>query len=1333
MGTQGVQDRRPLNVSVQPDGEHLTVLLTDCRSISRHARGPFDSAHLQELAAVVRTGPGTPEAAAAAAALFAALFPGAVGQWLRQAPPGPLNLLIAPPLDALPWELAAADDEPLGERFAFSRQLVDDEAPMAEPLERPRVSRLRVLRLLAPGAACGEALEGERIALREVPSAGLMPDDLRALLAEHEVVQLTGIDQSLTGMLQEEAATWRAGPALFAIEAGPSERIAALARMACRLGTALLVHAATGPGGARGIDAVCRALSQACSIGEAVRQARRELSGAELRLYGDAAPVPVRRSLAAPAEDSLRQVTTLSFDLVDSTRLLQQLGSEHYSELLAGFHARCTGIVRRHGGVSDDPQGDDGIMSYFGFPVAHEAAPVHAVRAGLEIAAAVADLGVQVRVGIATGRVAIKAGQPVGVAIHLAARLQSLATPGTVALSQATQGLVRHRFALEPIAAAAMLKGIDGPQTVYRVLHALGPDAGDRPSDSLPRLTPFIGREYELALLADHWEASRGGARRAVFVCGEAGIGKSRLVHEFRRTLRHRAEDSLVLRCLPDGQASAFHALTEWMRRLIKLQAGEAPASQLEKIAAALPAALDAADAVPLLAALLSVPAGDGRAPPVGPPELQRERTLALLLAWFDERARLAPVCLVVEDVHWIDPSTREFLSRLVARTQAVPLLLLCTVRSEADPGWRPDSHEPMVLRGLSSQAARWLVEQACGEASLPPGLVRTLAARADGVPLFLEESARMAVELGATHARSEAPAPIDVPASLQDLLMARLDQLGNAKPVAQLGAVLGREFPAALLEAVLAHASTPQPIRDAPTQLALLERSGLLLRIEDPGGLRYAFRHALLRDTAYQSLWERDRQQVHRVLARVIAERFPALAERQPELLARHCAEAGLDAEALVHWEAAARRAAARSAHDEAISHLRSALAVLARRPADGERDATELRLQLLLASRYIATEGYGADQVERVYARAAQLCEARDDPNALLKVELGLEGYHFMRGNFARAGQIAERAAGMAERSHDPMHRMQADWALAHIRFHLGGAAAAVEQMDRCLVAYHQQQHRPSAVQDVGVMCLCYSAWGQWELGHADDALRRVRAVLRLAHDIDHKFSLGEAYGFAASVHHFRGETAAAMQCAERALAICEEGGFAVWLAHARVMHGRLLAENGDFDAGLAEMQDGYALWLRTGAMVTRPFYLALQAEGLALAGRPAEGLPLLAQALELIARNGERYHEAEIRRLTGELGLQDAARLGKDGNGAAERWLREAHALALRQGKRAFVLRSATGLARLWAMQGRGQEAAALLGPALAAVSEGLDTRDLRAARQALSALGQDAAVP
>jgi predicted ATPase len=708
------------------------------------------------------------------------------------------------------------------------------------------------------------------------------------------------------------------------------------------------------------------------------------------------------------------------------------------------------------------------------------------------------------------------------------------------------------------------------------------------------------------------------------------------------------------------------------------------------------------------------------------PADRRRQLTVDLLVTLAQQRLRDRPGCWIVEDTHWLDPSTAEFLDRLVAATHEMPLLILATARSDAELQWRLRfAVYEAELQSLSPELSRAMVLGACGDRRLPAEVVQLIAARTDGVPLFIEESTRMAIDLSADEDHFGSGA-MPVPATVVDLLTARLDRLGAAKQVAQVGATIGREFPLALLQAVLRHPGCPVGAHDASAPLAELERAGMLLTKDDGGVVRYAFKHALMRDAAYGSLLERDRLRLHQVIAGVINERFADLAERQPELLAYHYTEAGMDAEALRCWEAAVRKAASRSAHAEAIGHVDSALAVLMRMPNTPERCRHELHLQLLLVPRLIATRGYGAERVERTCARAMELATLLGDESAVMRVLLGLEGYHFMRADFEKARSYALDAGARSGGSGGALQRVRTQWALANIRMHQGEMEQAVQEMDACRAEYLRLEHRPEAVQDPGVMCLCYSAWSLWELGFPDEARARVVAVVAQAEQMQHKFSIGEAYGFHAAVLHFRGENREALESAERAVKTCEDNGFGVWLAHARVMRGRVAAELGDVAAGIEEMRRGYELWADSGAVVTTPFYLAMRAEGLALDHRPEDGLALLEQALAIVNRTGERYYEAEIRRLMGQLTLQSAARAGLDRSAEAESWMLQALEFARSRKLGLLALRACINLADLWHAQGRGEEALATLEPAYRAIEGGAGTRDLLNAQARLAVM-------
>ena len=1351
-------DTPSLTLTVLLDDTVVSMALSDGRAIGHIGSKVLPSGFLHSLHTPPLANP-----LALGTHLASQLFPEKIRQFLMHSRPRGLCLQLDENLLGVPWEMAYDGSHYLGEKFQTSRRIVSDAALAPSVRLDPHRETLRVLLLqalgstLAHSAYCAALANSIQLtpglALTTITAEHAQSLDRASLLRladDHDVVHCIGpMETSLAPLGDSTVLSWtdlaRQAKTAQLLVFDHATVAAAQAQtpwlhMACRRGVPVLAYESRcgAPGHPDFMYQVYQGLTQGLPLGETVRLARvdairhgthanSDASPWTAALYGDAGLVLRPSADRTGLDDNLRQVTAMCCDLVDSTNLLGTWGAERYSDMLDSYHAACAGIVARWGGMSDDPQGDDGIMCYFGVPLAYEDSVARALRAGLEILQAVAQLGVQVRIGVVTGHVVVKAGQPIGVSLHLAARLQSIARPGTLVASDSTRQIVKDKFVFERLIDLPRLKGFPLAVSAYQVLGEASDHAMPR-SEAASQRTPFVGRDAELKLIESHWSGVQTSGLRAVLVSGEAGMGKSRLASEFRRTLYARGHKTIEFRCTPEHAHSAFHPLIDLMRSRLRLQDDDSTEAKLARIQARLPDTAQEGD-LALVASLLSVAADGHLAPVPFSAEKQRQRTLDVLVSWLVFESRSGPVCLVVEDLQWIDPSTRECVHRLMAEGAQAPVLVLLTLRSELAPPHDPGFavHE-VPLKGLSAASTRAMILTACGPCAVPGDMVQLLADKADGVPLFIEESARMLMDLGVQPHSMDATlaARFTVPTTIQDLLMARLDRLASAKPVAQVGATVGREFSLQLLQAVLAHETSPIGLNHLPAQLAALVRSGLVVEKGDTANPRYFFKHALVRDAAYESLWERDRKRLHRTIANVVREQFPDMAQTQPELLAHHFAQSGNDAQALEYWERAARRAASRSAHMEAINHLRSGLALLARLPPVSERDRSELRMQLMLAGQLITTHGYGADPVGQAYERAAELCQRAGDEAAQMKTLLGLEGYHFMRADFDRAHVIARQAAVVLADSADPMRKIQLQWAVGNLLFHQGEFAVAIEHMDSCLAAYSQLQHHPRMVQDPGVMCLCYSAWALWEIGKADQALERALKVVAMAEQLDHKFSMAEAYAFCASVHLFRGEHAEALDCATRSRDICSEGGFAMWLSYAQLLHGRLVAALGDPEAGVLEMRHAYTQWLATGAIVTRPLYLAMQAEGLALAGRPDEGLALLAEAFDLVSHYKEHYHEAEVRRLTGELILQSARVHGLDRQLEAQQWLLGALEFAHQHQHPAAALRSATSLARLWATQGGHADAQRVLKMEYDGVTEGFDSRDVQAAGSMLQHL-------
>jgi class 3 adenylate cyclase/predicted ATPase len=1352
----------------------VAMMLSDSRSVAYSLHATATDSLLDELPRaaealqVPSTEPLLPNMRRLGADLYDQFFRGPIRQYLAGSPTTYLSLQIQESLLRVPWELAFDGEVFLAEKFLVSRQVL---SRRQQPLPHEMRAASGEMRVLLIGSSPAAPVSGPycQLLAQHISNAnyGVTPtlaavEDGRQiildLIPEHDVVHYLGAVSGAAApqgditwwdgtksVTVRDLARLRRTPQLIVCEIAPApadreanfSRAHAFAGAACHLQLNVLLGMWPGFPANDNLEymrQVYAALRQGAGLAESVRTPRAALtrlrhttsfSGLGAVLYGDPLRTVVIGAAAGSHQvDNRRQITILACDIVRSTELLKSLGDEKYSEILSQYHRTVEEIVRGHLGSIEDPQGD-GILAFFGFPVAQEDSSTQAVKAAISICSAVRNLDVQVRIGISTGPVAVRKGKPVGDVIHFATRLQAEAIAGQILVSEATwdivseatRDIVSGRVAFERLEGKHDLKGFGESARLYSV-RSERRAPGSRPAQNMRHLTPFLGRLGELQTIEREWESAQSGEVRTVLITGDAGIGKSRLVREFRSWLSTLGHDTSVFRCSPQNTNSAFHPLIEFLRGRLGLRDDENVELQQERIGRVLSARVPVQGAATLVADLLGLSRGPQRPASAHALDRQRRLTLDLMVRWLGYESRKSALCVIVEDIHWIDPSSKDLLG-LVCNLKA-PVLVLATVRTEhAQEPMQWISGRVIELKGLSQDVAREMVQRVSGSSPLSAEAVRLLAQRGDGVPLYIEESTRMAVEISESVNRKDVVFLIrsTVPSRIHDLLMARLDRLGDAKQVAQLGGTIGREFPFALLEAVLNVDGVPMRIQDLPSQLDALLESGLVIPVGDPRDRRFAFKHALIRDAAYQSLWERDRKSLHRLIAGVITERFPALVEIQPELLAYHFTQAGLDTLAVTYWERAARLAASRSAYDEAISHLNSALRLIEAEPDTHDRRSVELRLLLLLAGRLIATEGYGADRVEEVYTRALELCTQVGDPAALTKARLGMEGYYFMRADFAKAREFVEQVAAMEQPQPLEMRTLQTDWAIANILFHQGELESAVTRMDQCLKKYDRARHHRGAVQDPGVMCLCYSAWALWELGYPDEAMKRANEVIALAHALDHKFSIGQAYGICSGVHFFRGEHELALKRAGQAVEICEVHGFSVWLAHAKMLRGRMVAELGRVDDGIQEMQLAYSMWTKTGAVVTRTFYLAMLAEGYALAGRAADGLAALDNAREFIRTCGERYYEPEIQRLAGEL-CRPAE---------AEPWFRSAIAVAREKRLRSLELRATTSLARLLATDGRGGEASPLLAEILNSFTEGLETFDVRQARQVLGELG------
>jgi class 3 adenylate cyclase/tetratricopeptide (TPR) repeat protein len=726
---------------------------------------------------------------------------------------------------------------------------------------------------------------------------------------------------------------------------------------------------------------------------------------------------------AAPrsADGERRQLTVLFCDVADSTRLAGQLDPEDLRTVVLAYQATCVEVLQRFEGHVAQYLGD-GLLVYFGYPQAHEDDAQRAVRAGLGILDAMGVLNTRleqhqgvrlaVRIGIHTGPVVVgtmgSGGRHEQLALgetpNLAARLQSLAAPGTVAISETTHRLVQGYVRCDDLGSPS-LKGVETPVHVYRVVEE---SAAQSRLDvaGTTGLTPLVGREHELGLLRERWAQSRDGLGQVVLLGGEAGIGKSRLVHVLAEQVVAEGAPWLMLRCSPYHTNSAFYPVIEHLQRLLQWHRHETPVTRLATLEQALQTvALPLAEVVPPLAALLSLPVPEQYPPPALSSQRQKQKTLEALAAWLLAETARQPVLAVWEDLHWADPSTLELLEVMLDHVPTARLLLVLTSRPEFRPPWAPRSDVmQLTLTRLPRHQSEEMVVRVTRGKLVPAEVLAQVVAKTDGIPLFVEELVKTILEAGlmqedAGRYRLTGPLPpLAIPATLQDALMARLDRLAMVKEVAQLGAVLGREFAYELLRAVA-------PLDEATLQhgLTRLVEAELLYQRGILPQATYLFKHALVQDAAYQSLLRSTRQQYHQRIAQVLEAQFAETLETQPEVLAHHYTEAGLTAQAIPHWQRAGERAVGRSAHVEAIGHFRMALEVLELLPDAPERVRQELTLQRALGASLLATQGFAAPDVERAYTRAWALCQRLGDTPEIFPVLFGLWGFYETKGDFA------------------------------------------------------------------------------------------------------------------------------------------------------------------------------------------------------------------------------------------------------------------------------------------------------------------------------------------
>jgi class 3 adenylate cyclase/predicted ATPase len=1073
-------------------------------------------------------------------------------------------------------------------------------------------------------------------------------------------------------------------------------------------------------------------------IGVAAVGDRRRLLAAIATLRGSAVPA-APTAVLSPDESGAaerRQLTVMICDLVGSTPLATRYDPEDLREIVGAYHRCVADTVGRFGGFVAKYMGD-GVLIYFGYPEAHEDDAERAARAGLATIEAVGQLATQeplnLRIGIATGLVVvgdlIGAGAAqergvVGETPNLAARLQALARPGTLVVANSTRRQIGTLFEIEDLG-PQLLAGFAEPQSAWRVVGESG--VVSRFEALRSGTTPLVGRDEELDLLMRRWEQAKSGEGRVVLVSGEPGIGKSRMTAALSQRVETEPHIRIRYFCSPHHQDSALYPFINQLERAAEFTRDDTATMKLDKLGALLGDGAEPGD-ISLIAEMLSL-AGGARFPPLDL-SLQRkkERTLAALLRQLQALARRQPILMVFEDLHWIDPTSREMLDLAVEKITALPVLLVVTYRPEFQPPWVGQSQVTVIaLNRLGRGEGTTLVHQLAGNlGALPPDVVEEIVERTDGVPLFVEELTKAVVEAGADRGYASTSAvprsSLAVPATLHASLLGRLDRLGpSAKTVAQVGAAIGRDFSYELLAAAVALAEP-----ELQEALRRLVEAGLVFQRGAPPAAEYLFKHALVQDTAYSTLLRGPRQALHRRIAEALEQRFPDLVETRPEILAHHYGEAAIADKAIAYWHLAGKSSVAKSAVHEAIAQLRRGLGLLDGLPETRERQQLELDIHVTLTQALMAGKGSANPEVVAALERANRLVTETASVGTPVHffVLYGLWLSTFNAGAIVVALEHASNFLSFAQSQPSSGPLLVAHRTLAWSLMRSGDYRAALAHAETAASLYRPDEHRDSAFrygQDMGVSAFVDLSWALWHRGYPDQSAQAADRALAYSRQLGHAHTLAHAFWHAGMAAVFARDVATVYTRSNDCVALASEHGFPLWAARGRILQGWADAQKGKATTGIARIRDGLAAAEATGTRSNIPFYLALLAEALAFAGKIEEGLAAVDAASAKAAVSGERGWEAEIHRLrggelTGRLPYPDPAK--------AEESFRTALAIAREQGTRGYELRAATSLARLWRERGRRGEARDLLAPLYGWFTEGFDTLDLKDAKAQLT---------
>ena len=1064
-----------------------------------------------------------------------------------------------------------------------------------------------------------------------------------------------------------------------------------------------------------------------------------------------ASPSDAVATVAPRAEAERRHLTVVSCDFLGLRDLATQLDPEELRTVIGACHACCHQAAARWDGTVAR-FADDGATIHFAYPQAHEDDAERAVRAGLDLIARIKRLetgrsiALATRIGIATGLVVLgelsgasRNGTAhdraaFGQAPALAAALRSVTEPDTVLIGASTQGLLGGLFEYKAVGPLAL----DGFPSAVPAWLITGANVAESRFDALhkTRLTPFSGREEELALLLHRWSKARAGEGQVVLISGEPGIGKSRIVAHLAQCITEQGRYTrLLYQSSPYYRDTSLHPFTAQLGRYAVIASDDPPARRLDKLEAIVAIrGPSRRSAMPLLAALLAIPTGERYPPITLTPMQQRRQTLAALLDQLEALAQRQPVLLVFEDVHWADPTSIELLDLMIERTRRLAILTLITFRPEFEPSWAGLANvEALTLQRLGRRDVQAIVEGVADGRTLPSEVMEQIVRKADGVPLFIEELTKAILESGLL-AKDESsyrfPGPVPllaIPLTLQDSLMARLDRLGPAKEIAQIGAAIGREFPYDLLGAVARIDDIA--LCDALNRLEVAE---LVSSRGKPPKAAYTFKHALVQDAAYGTLLREPRRALHARIAKTIESQFADIAENQPELLARHCTDAGLTEKAALLWGKAGQRSVERSALVEAVAQFTRALDQIATLPSTPALRRDEIKLQVALITPLIHVRGYAAPELRAAAERARVLIERAEalgepleDPLLLFSMLYALFGATIVESNCHAARKLAAQFLALAEDHGTTVMLPLAFRIMGMSSQWTGHIAESRDYLDRAIALYDPVVHRPLAPrfgQDTGVGALCYRSRALWMLGYPEAALADADQALREAREIGQATSLIFALMQASFLFICCGDYAAANTSIDELVTLANDKGAALWNALGMVLRGWSLAETHNAFAASQIITSGMTALQLTGAGFWKPRSFVCLTGSYAELGQFDDAWRCITEAIAAVERNEERWWEAEVHRVAGETALAspnpDVVK--------AEAYFKNALAVARKQQAKSFELRAAVSMARMWRDKGRTQQALELLAPVYGWFTEGFNTRDLKAAKTLLDAL-------